>query len=43
MTTEGVEGSEHCDHAVAVESSKPEITNSDVCNGDLFTRVTSSR
>jgi hypothetical protein len=36
MTTEGVEGSVHCDHAVAVETSTPEITNSQVCKGDFF-------
>jgi len=36
MTRDGVEGSEHCDHAVAVETSKPEITKSYVCQGDFF-------
>jgi len=42
MTTEGLEGYVHCDHAEAVETSKAENTNSDVCKGDFFTEVTSS-
>ena len=39
MTTEGLEGYVHCDHAEAVETSKAENTNSDVCKGDFFTGV----
>ena len=39
MTTEGLEGYVHCDHPEAVETSKAENTNSDVCKGDFFTGV----
>jgi hypothetical protein len=41
MTTEGVGGSVHCDHAVAVENSKAKSTNNDIGKGDFFTAVTS--